>query len=249
MQQQINAYDQDSFRKLFEGTPLHQTLIRDFDELIYDRDCRVHCEITPRQQLGDPSSVPSRFFVSAFYYLQWLTSTGPDHIYDLGCGWNVFKRYLPNVIGVGAESPSSPYFAADIHDFVDADYVAGHQQTFQAVFSICALHFIPLSSLRQRVIDFASMIQPGGRGWLSLNAQRMLERDNDWQKTNGVDPRVVEHYVRSELSDLPFDLLVFDVFLCNEINNGINGNIHLVIEKPSTKFDLERGPDGKAADC
>jgi len=232
IQPQINAYDHDQFRAQFEGTSLHQALSRDFDELIYDRDCQVRCEITPRQQLGDPSCVPSRFFVSAFYYLQWLTAVCPREIYDLGCGWNVFKRYLPHVIGVGAESPHSVWFHADQHDFVDADYVQGHKQAFESVFSVCALHFVPLSNLRSTVLDFASMIRPGGRGWLALNAQRMIERDPDWQCRAGNINQAVELYVRSELTNLPFELLVFDVYVTDHINNGINGNIHLVLQQP-----------------
>lgn len=228
LQPQLNPYHQLSFQKQFENTQIYQALLQDFDELLYDREEKWRYSVTPRQQLADPKSLPSIFFVSAFYYLEWLTAANPAEIYDLGCGWNIFKRYIPNIIGVGAEDPSSSNFYGDVHGFVDDSYIAQHQAAFESVFSICALHFIPLSNLRQRVLDFASMIRPGGRGWLAMNAKRMMEFDPLWKNANSND---IDHFVRSQLTNLPFDLLVFDVYL-DQINNGSNGNIHLVIKKP-----------------
>ena len=228
IQAQFNAYDEQQFRLQFQDTDLGRAVSNDFDELIYDRHCRVHCEITPRQQLGEPACMPRRFFMSAFYYLGWLIEKNPIEIYDLGCGWNIFKRYLPQVIGVAAESQQGPHFYGDIHDFVDDDYVTGHNAAFHSVYSICALHFIPMRELRSRVLDFASMIAPGGRGWLSLNAQRLCERDPNWSDASAQE---IDYHVRSELADLPFEILVFDVDL-ERLDNPINGNMHLVIQQP-----------------
>ena len=61
-----------------------------------------------------------------------------------------------------------------------------------------------------------------------MNAKRMMEFDPLWKNANSND---IDHFVRSQLTNLPFDLLVFDVYL-DQINNGSNGNIHLVIKKP-----------------
>ena len=199
-----------------------------------NRDCKDFDDGTIRQHKGDLSLCKPKFYASAFYYLSFLLEKNPKEIYDLGCGWNIFKKYIPNIIGVGAENPSGPWFHADIHDYVDDDYVKGHQSTFESVFSICALHFIPLRNIRKRVLDFGSMIKPGGRGWVSFNAQRMVERDfefiakytNNHKSLEGA----VDQYVRTELAELPFNVLVFDVYL-EKIENGMNGNIHIVIEK------------------
>jgi hypothetical protein len=155
----------------------------------------------------------------------------PTSIYDLGCGWNIFKRYIPNIIGIGAEDPNSEWFFADIHDYVDQDFVAGHQEAFESVFSICALHFRPISEIRQIVLEFISMVRPGGRGYLAMNLQRLLELDDAFLKEHGTDLTKIEQYVRSKLNELPVNLLCFDVYRI-DIDAGFNGNIHIVFEKP-----------------
>jgi hypothetical protein len=106
------------------------------------------------------------FPVTAFYYLEFLTNQNPSVIYDLGCGWNIFKKYIPNIIGIGEEDPKSQYYFADIHGRVDPNYVEQHQNYFESVFSICALHFRPLRELRQIALEFISMMKPDSYGFL-----------------------------------------------------------------------------------
>jgi hypothetical protein len=152
----------------------------------------------------------------------------PEHIYDLGCGWNIFKRYIPNIIGIGAETPNSAYFFADIHDFVDDDFVAGHQEYFDSVFAINSLHFHPLSSFSKIVGDFFSMLKPQGRGFLPLNLQRMKECDLKFM-TSTHD--TVEQFCRDELAKLThINFLVVDIFT-DPIDEHLDGNVRLVIEK------------------
>jgi hypothetical protein len=167
----------------------------------------------------------TKFSVVPFYYLEFLTEKNPKTIYDLGCGWNIFKKYIPSIIGVGAEDPKSEWFFADIHDYIDDEYIRGHQNHFESAFSICALHFIPMSDLRKRVLDFASMIKPGGRGWVTFNAMRLLERDEKM-----IAHKNLELWVRQQLSNLPFTILQFEVNL-TKLDNGLDGNIRLILEK------------------
>lgn len=235
IQAQFNAYDDTMFRSKFENTDLYRSLSKDFLDIVYDKEVRHPGSArTPRQQLGDPSCASNKFFASAFYYLEFLTSKQPASIYDLGCGWNIFKRYIPNIIGVDATDPTSETYYADIHAFIDDSYIKEHYQAFESAFSICALHFIPISQLRNRVLDFISMIKPGGRGWLSLNAQRLVERDIQYRRSFESNSALLDSYIRSQLVDLPVELLVFDVFVLppNNPDNAMNGNIHIVFEKP-----------------
>jgi hypothetical protein len=163
----INTYDKEKFQKEFNKTEIYQQLIKDFDEISLEKNFWATKNVgTPRYQVGC-SNRRTLFPATSFYYLNFLLETNPSEIYDLGCGWNIFKRYIPNIIGVGAESPDSPDFFGDIHDYVDDDYIQGHQNYFESVFSICALHFHPLSDISKVVNGFYTMIRPGGRGYLS----------------------------------------------------------------------------------
>ena len=220
----INSYDKKTFLHEFSNTEIYSKLKEDFDILVFDYhgipDCfglGSNSEMTPRQYFGT-----SMFSCVPFYYLNYLTKHNPQVIYDLGCGWNIFKKYIPNIIGIGAEEAGDKFYG-DICDIVDADYVANHQNTFESVFSINALHFRPLSELRKIVSEFSSMISSGGRGFLTLNLQRMID----------LDPQKYEYetYIRSELDNFIFVYEVFDVEL-STIDSYMDGNIRMVIHKP-----------------
>lgn len=105
-------------------------------------------------------------------------------------------------------------------------FVEEHQQAYESVFSICALHFQPLTSLQQVVRDFHSVIAPGGRGYLSLNLARMLEFEGDFKKWSQED---VAQFVKQELDQTEIKFLVRDhipVF-----DEWLDGNLRLVMEK------------------
>ena len=228
MLKNINPYDPVIFESQFKQTPLYQKLSTDFDQLLFDNNNAMYNR-TPRQELGDPKCRKSVFSVVPFYYLNWLDQENPTNIYDLGCGWNIFKKYIPNIIGVGAEDPGSGHFFGDIHDFVDDHYIQEHQHFFKSMFSICALHFFPLSNIRQQIIKIGSMLQSNGQCWLAFNLARMLERDNT--KFGNYSELQLENYIRSELFDLPFEVQVFDLDLSNSNqNNTLNGNINIIFK-------------------
>jgi hypothetical protein len=220
-------YDPAAWEIAFKESDLCKQLVNEYDVVYFDKQHffeRAH--ITPRQKAANHDQ--SWFSAIPFYYIEWLQEINPEKIYDLGCGWNIFKKYYPNIIGVGAEDPKSPFFYADIHDIVDDDYILGHQEYFESVFSICALHFIPLSDIRKRVLDFASMIKPGGRGWLSLNVIRMPEQDPEFKDK---DTLFIEKYCKEQLSDLP-NLVSLDIDL-TYLDECIDGNIQILFNKRS----------------
>jgi hypothetical protein len=227
----VNAYDKEKFQNEFNKTEIYQQLIKDFDEISLEKFFQQKNMPTARYWLGC-SNRSTRFSATSFYYLNFLLETNPSEIYDLGCGWNVFKRYIPNIIGVGAESPDSPDFFGDIHDYVDDGYIQGHQNYFESVFSICALHFHPLSDISKVVNGFYTTIRPGGRGYLSLNLQRMIERDPVFfAKTSAQE---VDRYCREQISQLhDIKFLVVDIDTTVFLDDGMDGNIRLVMEKTS----------------
>jgi len=219
----MKYYDPNDWEVTFKKSNLYKQLVNEYDVVYFNRqDFFIKSfEVTPRQKASKRlfSAIP-------FYYIEWLQEINPEKIYDLGCGWNIFKKYYPNIIGVGAENPDNELFFADIHDYVDDDYILGHQEYFESVYSICALHFIPLGDIRKRVLDFASMIKHGGRGWLSLNAARMVERDPEFKDK---DTLFIEQYCKKQLATVPsLVLLEIDLTVSDEY---IDGNIQIQINK------------------
>lgn len=128
----------------------------------------------------------------------------------------------------------SNIFYGDEHGFVDKNYVIQHQSFFERAFSICALHFHPVNCLKQVVEDFISMIKPGGRAFLSLNLQRMMEFSKpemliDLFGTAQPTRQQLDQYIRQQLDDIETNWLIVDIDLT--INEGMDGNIRLVFDK------------------
>ena len=223
----MKYYDPNDWEVTFKKSNLYKQLVNEYDVVYFNSQdfFNKQFETTPRQKAASTTS-QTWFSAIPFYYIEWLQEINPEKIHDLGCGWNIFKKYYPNIIGVGAENPDNESFFADIHDFVDDAYILGHQEYFESVYSICALHFIPLSDIRKRVLDFASMIKHGGRGWLSLNAARMVERD---PKFKDKDTLFIEQYCKKQLATVPsLVLLEIDLTVSDEY---IDGNIQIQINK------------------
>jgi hypothetical protein len=186
---------------------------------------------TPRQ-----IDATGKVSVKCFYYLKFLTEKNPKNIYDLGCGWNFFKRYIPNIIGIGAEDNGSGCFYGDLYDKFNDTFVGKHQNYFESIFSINALHFSPLENLKKIILDFVSIIKPGGRGFLSLNLQRMKEHSE--HKFDHFSVLDFDQYVRDQLVEIPVKYLCIDIdfedhpkSLYSGIDESMDGNIRLVFEK------------------
>lgn len=228
----LNPYIEQEYSAKFTQTDIYKRLSEDFDYVclskFYFASPHLKTGITPRQMIGSYST--RDFSACIFYYIDFLLETNPQQIVDLGCGWNIFKKYIPTVIGIGAENPHSPQYYADQHDYVDNVFVQGHQDQFESVFSICSLHFHPLQELSKVINDFYSMIKPGGRGFLALNLQRMIDESND-KFMPGSTRAEYEAYCRAQLSRLDhIKFLVVDVDL-QMVDEGLDGNVRLVMEK------------------
>lgn len=275
MIENINPYNETEFKKIFINTEIYKKLEQDFGEtnLIWNNCFDDVVKSGPPIRGYTPRACfPEHFSATIFYYLLPLLEKNYDTIYDIGCGGNMFKPYLPRLIGIGEEwsgydniKDSSwpdakniqdfnnlpewirheclhihklqidPDFRGDIKGVFNDDFVLKHQNYFQSVFSICALHFHPLHLFKKIIVDFASIIKVGGRGFLALNLQRMIERESEQfllQEFSTVKPSKSQYdqYIRKELSSLNLKFLILDVNI-TFIADGINGNIRLVFER------------------
>jgi hypothetical protein len=226
MKQNINPYDPVQFKKEFEFTDICRNISKDFDNLWWDQQIKFFDSLTPRYAV---STNNVGFSMIPFYYLQPLLEKNPTSIIDLGCGANMFKKYIPNIIGIDAHYGQICY--PDIESQVDAEYIKTHQNYFKSVFSINALHFRPLTELRLVYEEFISMVSPGGRGFISVNLKRMTDKETKVIDELVVDGKVnYEHYVRTQLDNLPCKYLIFDVNL-DVMDEWLDGNIRLVFER------------------
>lgn len=232
-----NPYSELDFKNRFKNSRIYNQLKNDFDHLFWDKSLgtvipyqRFYEGLTPRQWAGE-----TIFYVAPFYYLEKLTETNPTNIYDIGCGWNRFKRYIPNILGIDKRPINSELYYADIEGIVDDSFVNSHQQYFESAFSIDALHFHSLSTLEKIVNDFVSMIKINGRGFLALNLQRMIEQTSDTEMINlfnTTSPTVKQYddYIRTTLLKIKCNYLIIDIDL-STMDEYMNGNIRIVFER------------------
>jgi hypothetical protein len=281
----LNPYNKEKFKINFLQNEIYKKLRLNYaeDKLVWDKfffsDDNVRAnkiKFESRIQRMPRDMYSDYFSVNAFYYLLPLLEKPYEKIYDIGCGPNMFKPYIPRLIGVGAEelavvhnynnikdsswpeiSIRAEYkslpawikeeckqhglncdltpFYGDEHGFVDDDYVAQHQNYFESVFSICALHFHPIDQFCKVVEDFASMIQINGRGFISINLQRMIDFSSAKLLISLFDTvhptqDQLDKYIRNELDKINLEWLIVDVDLML-VDEGMDGNIRLVFKK------------------
>ena len=236
--QNLNEYNEEKFKSEFENTSLCQQITKDFDQVLWSKhhnEPHFYKIYTIRQLLGQSS-----FSAVPFYYLQKLTEKNPPNIYDIGCGWNIFKKYIPNIIGLDhlfdiIPKVSGVNFFADVSAYVSDNYIATHQNYFESAFSINALHFQSLTSLESIITKFISMIKSNGRGFLALNLQRLLDNSTSAELVelfSTTTPAKIdyENYIRLVLSKINCQYLIVDIDL-TMIDEPLNGNIRIVFEK------------------
>ena len=134
-------YNKHEFLKQFYYSDWFTQLRKDYTYLFSDKIdiCVPYAgnHNTVRHQI-DTSSI---FLFSVCYYLGFLIEKNPQVIADVGCGENIFKKYLPNIIGFDQSS------AADVQEWFDDEFVSKHTDEFECAFAINSLHYISFYSL------------------------------------------------------------------------------------------------------
>jgi hypothetical protein len=168
---------------------------------------------------------------ASFYYLNKLLEIQPSKIADIGCGMNFFKDIIPGIIGFDGSGEER-----DVNEYFDDNFITKHTNFFQCAFSINALHYIPITSFYERVMDFTNIIKSGGRGYLSMNVARMV--DNTDKKilkelfdTDAPDTGKLSDYVNQKIKTLPLKFLIIDNLIAEIYDEYLDGNIRLVFEK------------------
>jgi hypothetical protein len=162
-------YDKEKFLDQFSQTEIFKKIRSDYKYLYSDfREIDLPESKIPALRGG--LNELSIFVYSIFYYLNFLTELDPKTIADIGCGSNFLKKYIPEIIGFDKTTE------ADIFSYFDKDFLENNLQKFDCAIAINSLHFISLKDFSKRINDFGKIIKPGGRGCVTFNLQRMLER-------------------------------------------------------------------------
>ena len=233
----LNPYNEKYFRESFSKTNIYKKLEEEADYISWGKnlqDFTSHLEYTPRWY-----NVTKIYSLSSFYYLNFITERADNElIYDIGCGNNWFKQYIPNIIGLDQRTNPNTIFFADQEEIFDDNWLKRKVNAFKYAFSICALHFIPLSMLSERVNDFINTIKVGGVGYLSLNAVWFLRKESPEKLielfgNTDFNRSKLETYVRDKLhfiTETVTNLLCVDIDFKYH-DEWIDGNIRIVFER------------------
>jgi len=232
----MKTYDKNQFeaesKKLKYDSALKE-LFGDDLCLIFENFTPVVAYKTPREQ-----ALKKSFSMVPIWYLQFLISESPTKIVDIGCGANIFKSVIKKLyqIPVYGIDPDRDNPSVDEFDVFDEGFSQGHTDAYESVFSIDALHFVPLSELTTVVKQFHNIVAPGGRGFLSLNSARLIERtDPEWLlktfNSTTPTPLQIQDHVYKQLHTTNIDFLVLDLLIDINPNDYMDGNIRLVFKK------------------
>ena len=207
------------------------------DDLILTYGEFLH-NVAPENSTPRKDYIARKFSMVPVWYLQFLVDASPSRIVDIGCGSNFFKPVIAKLYGIPVHGidPDSTNKDADEINYFDSDFSKGHTDAYESVFSIDALHFVPLTGLTTVIKDFYNIVAPGGCGFLALNSARMIERtEHNWllHNFNSIDPAPlqIQEYVRSQLSTLDIDFLVIDLLIDKVRDEYMDGNIRMVFKK------------------
>jgi hypothetical protein len=229
-----NKYDSSTFINKFSSSELFKKVLEMCPPSTthYKWD-NVGTLETPREDAFN-----STIYLKSFYYLQFLLENKPTKIYDIGCGFNFFKMFIPEIIGITPPYNTAKIYANDIKDTYDNDFVLGHKDYFDCLFSINALHFRPITEFKQTLINTMSMLTDNGRCYIALNSERMINDTPSgklMELFNTLDPTVDDriNYFVSELNTMDLTNFIVIDFVKNK-DEYMSGNVHLVFDKSSS---------------
>ena len=236
----ISPYDKNKFKRDPYAKKIAQQVYKIFDNVALDFNVIDDRNLfqgynpgdTPRDQYINAILPFRRFNMSIFYYLKFLNDINPDIMLDVGCGGNLFKKIYTNVYGIDPQCITT----ADLVAKFDDNYVKNNIEKYTCAFAINSLHMISITLMHDRILKFANIIKPGGRGFLTLSSKRMIEHTTPLDclkifNTTTPTTLAISDYCNKVITNLPLNLLVAENLITKCEDDTMNGNIRLVFEK------------------
>jgi len=223
-------YNKDEFLKEFSQTEIYKKLTQHYRYMFSDQnDIDVDIDYTSGEEFSRSNLENASICVySQFYYLGLIQENNPEVIADVGCGGNLIKKYIPNVVGF-----DKTHFA-DHYEWFDKKFIDNHYQEFSSAFSINAIHFVSLIEFANRINDFGKIIKPNGLGFVAFNLLRMIERTQPhefakiFDLSRPVTLKDYRLYIENQLKNVKYNLLLVDITFEDQIKK---------------KYELVRGID------
>jgi hypothetical protein len=223
-------YNKEEFLKEFSQTKIFKKLSGEYQHLYSDISDVNGNIIRPSHRVELEES--STFLYSIFYYIKFLTEINPTVIADVGCGRNFLKKYIDNVIGFD-QTPE-----ADVFSLFDDEFIDNNFQKFDAAIAINSIHFISLKEFANRINSFGKIIKPGGRGFVTCNLIRMMERTepHEYAELFDLSDRLTTNdyfeHIKKEIKKINYKVIVKDIPFQTDY-----------ISKQKKRYELCKGAD------
>jgi SAM-dependent methyltransferase len=102
------------------------------------------------------------YHLSGFAILPDIIKLNPKTLLDLGCGYNEFKRYFPQLVGIDFANSCADV----VDDFLNYDCPDNSQDVILALGSI---NFVDLETVTQNVDYIHRKLKPGGTAFIRVN--------------------------------------------------------------------------------
>jgi hypothetical protein len=252
----INPINHKEFYSKFMNSPRGQQLAKEYDIVYCEYDLLDYYRRTGYNVMGigqwelfgtTPREISSNqnltnlrvenrkhtsFSITPFYYLEYLEELNPKTIADIGCGWNVFKKYIPSIIGWDSNGKW-----ADHSQRYDEKFREDYKEKFDCAFSINAVGASSWPDIKTSVSEFLTIVRPGGRIFLSFPAIWLYYNTTyQWYADNRLtldDPDGISKWVYNDLVSLGYKILVFDSYISLYSSSVLShdGDVRIVIEK------------------
>lgn len=149
-----------------------------------------------------------------FYLIENYLDT-KEKILDIGCGMNYWKTYY-NVHGVDLVQYTPTVNECEI---ITSDFYEKNKKSWNNIMSQCALHFN--SDIEKTLKKVYSLLNKGGKGFISLNLMRLYELDNSTSLTKQLNKlKIIENIIEEV------------IIVQSPKSNSLDGNLHIIFKSP-----------------
>ncbi len=170
-----------------------------------------------------------------FYILEYISSMNNGKIYDIGCGYNFFKKFY-NIVGIDPLDIN-----ADIQDEFNDNFVKKNNLSLDNIFSINAIHFCKLLDLEERISNFFSLVRPNGNAYLAINIERVF--DNTFKDYQGASKTLlnklypnglalgIDESIKKILDSNVYEVILYENLIEQYRNEIVDGNLRILIKR------------------
>jgi hypothetical protein len=141
-----------------------------------------------------------------------LLEINPKIILDVGCGDNILKKYVPEIVGLDPMCA-----AADIYGYFDDKFVQQHIGEYDCAMAVLSINKVSLLEFRNRINQFGKIIKPGGRGYISFSLGRLVNctEPHEFAEIFDLSSAVTIFdyycYIKTELEKIDYQIIAADV--------------------------------------